>query len=459
MASGGGLLDLVARGKKDTFFTQNPKISFVHSVYHRTSPTTQEIRYTHPSNKPAWGQAVEFDIEHVGDIMRNPVLLIDLPSWLPGPQALKNKTSYTYDASGVEFGYCQDVGPLLIDKVQIFCGQYLLQEFWGQWLEWRASMDKKATIYGSVAGRTSKPLCKSATPSRLRLYLPILGQQNEYDKGFPTIALSGQIFKIRVFLRKLEEVIEASDGRLKPDPFNKTFFQKTSSEASPTEFVSLKRSQIPGPTITLETTQVYVGRDAQELLRKTVINVPFIQIQNSVITIEDGKWTPIVQANTTVQLALTLDFVGAVSRLMVGVQTDASIQAGQRYNLNPPTGNVTQFLQTLRFNTGLIDRLNEFPATIWRDEANYYKNLREPRDPNDNPLNVYTLTFGGGQDTTMPMGTFNMSRSDTQILYVTLSPIANDPRSNSRKAYIIVFAEAWNVFSIKDGKGSLMFAD
>jgi hypothetical protein len=96
---------------------------------------------------------------------------------------------------------------------------------------------------------------------------------------------------------------------------------------------------------------------------------------------------------------------------------------------------------------------------VWREQSNYYKNAREPRDPNDNPLNVYTLTFGGGLDNTTPMGTFNMSRSDTQILYVTLSAIANDSRSNSRKAYIIVYAEAWNVFSIKDGKGHLMFAD
>ena len=458
MASGGGLLDLVARGKKDSFFTQNPKVSFIHSVYHKTRASTQEIRHTQASNKPAWGQWVEFDIEHVGDIMRNPVLLIDLPSWLPLPQALENKTSYTYDASGVQFGYCQDIGALLIEKVQVFAGQYLLQEFWGQWLEWRVSMDKKASIYGAVGGRKTTPLCKSATPQKLRVYLPILGQQSEHDKGFPTTALSGQNFKIRVFLRKLEEVIEASDGRLNPDPFNKTFYQKTSANATPQQFLTLKKSQIPGPILTLETTQVYIGRDAQEFLRKTVINIPFVQVQNSQFTIEDSKWTPVRNANTIVQIPLTLDFVGAVSRIMVGVQTVASQQAGQRYNLNPPPGGSTQFLQTLRLNTGLRDRLNEWPVSVWREQSNYYKNAREARDPNDQPLNVYTLTFGGA-DSTAPMGTFNMSRSDTQILYVTLSAIANDSRSNSRKAYIIVYAEAWNVFSIKDGKGHLMFAD
>ena len=459
MASGGGLLDLVARGKKDTFFTQNPKVSFIHSVYPKTSPTTQEIRYTHPSNKPSWGQWSEFDIEHVGDIMRNPVLLIDLPTWLPIAQEKLNPTSYTYDASGVEFGYSQDIGALLIEKVQVFAGQYLLQEFWGSWLEWRVSMDKKATIYGAVGGRNSSPLCKSATPRRLRIYLPIIGNQTEGDKGFPTIALSGQNFKIRVFLRKMEEVIEASDGRLNPAPWDKPFFQITAEKATPVEFRTLKRSVIPGPTLTLETTQVYISRDAQELLKKTVIQVPFVQVQHSQFTIEDSKWNPVVIANSTVQIPLKLDFVGAVSRLTVGIRSEASALAGQLYNLSPPPGGANQYLQSLRLNAGSRDRLNEWDVNIWRDVSNYYKNAREPRDPNNNPLNVYSLTFGGENDATTPLGTFNMSRSDTQVLYATLAAIGSDSRTKSRKAYILVFAEAWNLFEIKDGKGRLMFAD
>jgi len=457
MASGGGLLDLVARGKKDTFFTQNPKISFIHSVYQKVGPSTQEIRYTQPSNRPMWGQWLEFDIEHVGDIMRNPVLLIDLPSWLPVSQALKNPNSYTYDTSGVQFGYCQDIGALLIDKVQVFAGQYLLQEFWGQWLEWRAQMDPKAVVYGAVGGRTNTLLCKAATPKQLRVYLPILGCQTEGDKGFPTVALSGQSFKIRIFLRKLEEVIEASDGRLKPEPWDKSFYQKTSIEESPQEFKTLKRSLIAGPIITLETTQVYLARDAQDLLKKTTIRVPFIQVQLVQSTIEDSKWNTALN-NITVQIAIKLDFVGAVSRLLVGVQTVASINSGQLYNLNPPPGGPTQFLNTLRLNAGLQDRINEWPVVLLRDTANYYKNQRAPTDPNGSPLNVYTLTFGSNNDT-MPLGTFNMSRSDTQVLFATLAPIGSDSRSNSRKAYILVFAEAWNLFVIKDGKGSLAFAD
>ena len=67
MSTGGGLLDLVARGKKDTFFTQNPKISFFHSVYQRSPAFTQEVRLTQPRNRPEWGKWVDFYVHQRKD--------------------------------------------------------------------------------------------------------------------------------------------------------------------------------------------------------------------------------------------------------------------------------------------------------------------------------------------------------------------------------------------------------
>ena len=458
MASGGGLLDLVARGKKDTFFTQNPKISFFHSVYPKAGPSTQEIRLTQPRNRPEWGKWTDFDIEFVGDIMRHPVLLIDLPTWLPVTQARQNQTSITTDLSGVQYGYCQDVGPLMIERVQLFMDQYLVHEFWGQWLEWRASTDLRAPVFGAVSGRRSTPLCKAANPRQLRVYLPLLGNQELGDRGFPLVAFYKQNFRIRVHLRKLEELIEASDGRLNPIPWQRDFLQKVNKTDPPTQFKTLPRSLIPGPLIALETTQVYIPRDSQELLKKTVLNIPFRQVQLCQFTIEDSKWAPIVNTNSPVTLPLALDFVGAMSRITVAIQTESSIRAGQRYNLAPPNGGPNQFIQSLRLNAGTKDRLNEWQGTIWRDVSNYYKNDREARDPLENPLNIYTMTFGGG-DINTPLGTFNMSRSYTQVLYVSLAAIANDSRSNSRKAYIYVFGESWNILEVKDGKAKLLFAN
>jgi hypothetical protein len=210
--------------------------------------------------------------------------------------------------------------------------------------------------------------------------------------------------------------------------------------------------------MTLETTQVYIPRDAQEFLRHTMLPLPFVQTQLVEHTIEDNKWYPVVNTNSPVSIPIRLDFVGAMSRLTVGLVTDASIQANQLYQTNPPRGGQGSFLRTLRLNMGTQDRLNEWSAKIWRDVANYYKNQKEGRDPTGDPFNVYTMTFGP-EDITRPMGTLNMSRTDASVLYMSLDAIASDPRTNTRKTYVYIYGEAWNIFEIKDGKGKIIFAD
>jgi hypothetical protein len=157
-------------------------------------------------------------------------------------------------------------------------------------------------------------------------------------------------------------------------------------------------------------------------------------------------------------MPLLLDFVGAVSRLTVGIQSDADLQAGLLYNTVPPSGSTNTYLRQLRLNLGLQDRINLFSVNVWRDVVNYYKNTAESRAPDETPFNIYTLAFGPG-DRGIPLGTFNMSRTLDPVLYVDLAPIAADPRTGSRKSYVSVYAEAWNLFEIKDGKGKVLFAD
>lgn len=457
MSSGGGLLDLVARGKKDTFFTQNPKISFIHSVYKRCAAFTQEIRYTQPRNNPEWGHWTEFEIEHVGDIMKDPTLIIDLPSWLPPQQAEKNPTAFTTDLSGIQYGYCKHIGILMIDKVQIFNDQLLIHEFWGNWLRLRTAMTKNSSVYSAMVNRTSEQLCHAATPPRLYLPLPMVGNQFPNDMGFPLTALKNSRFRIRVYLKPLEKVVEASDGRLNPNPWSKNFVQKTHDDKTgynTVQFTTLNKYEMMPLILTLETTQVYLPKDVLEFLKKSTLSLPFVQTQLSQFTIESNKWPQ--SSATTVNLPCPLDFIGAISRLTVFVQSDAALMSGQLYNIATSTNE--QFLNTIRLNSGTIDRLNVFPTQIWREIANYYKNEKQPHTQ-DGPLNVYTLTFG--QDSSYrPLGTFNMSRvNNNAVLYIDLAAISNDPRTNSTKSYLYVFAEAWNILEVSDGRALVLFAD
>ena len=106
----GGLLELVARGKKDVFFTANPTVSFFHSAYVRAAAFTKEIYVAKPRNVPDWGQWLEFDLDHRGDLVRHFYLRIELPSWLPQDAWLANARGIVTDLSGVTYGWCNNIG-------------------------------------------------------------------------------------------------------------------------------------------------------------------------------------------------------------------------------------------------------------------------------------------------------------------------------------------------------------
>ena len=133
----GGLLELVARGKKDLYFTSNPKITFFHSVYSRAAPFTKEIYVSAPRNVPDWGHYVDFDIDHRGDLLKRMYLRITLPTWLPSNAVAANLSGVVTDPSGVTFGYCNNVGFQVIDCIQFFQDQLLLFETYGEYLDWR----------------------------------------------------------------------------------------------------------------------------------------------------------------------------------------------------------------------------------------------------------------------------------------------------------------------------------
>ncbi len=70
MSHRGGLLELIARGKKDAFFHENPKVAYFHSVYRKYAATAEELHLTAPRNQPEWGKWCEFELEHRRDLVR-----------------------------------------------------------------------------------------------------------------------------------------------------------------------------------------------------------------------------------------------------------------------------------------------------------------------------------------------------------------------------------------------------
>lgn len=463
----GGLLELVARGKKDVFFSANPLVSFFHSVYRRAAPFSKEIYVMPPRNAPEWGKIVDFDIEHRGDLAKHFYLRITLPTWLPPEAAAVNPTGVVTDASGVTYGWCNNLGLQMLEKIQIFQDQILIHEAYGEYLDWRLRQSYGYTttylVAAEIGSRVETPLAigRSATNLSLRVPFPVFGWQYLNDPGLPLCALRKQRFRIRVHLRHYSELVVASDGRLAPQPWGGKPLRVQATEGGPinTSLRTLSEPVMKGLNIMLEQTAVYLPKDVQIWFNSQTFRFPFQSVQHQQYTLEDNLMTAASQNPAAVyQLPLNIDFIGSMDRLILGFRSAAATEAGQRTNLRASNGK--PFIRTVRLNIANIDRIKLSVLPIVREVTAYWKSQRMALDlaNAEVPQEIYTLTFGGF-DGTMPAGTLNFTRASLPVLYITLNNVPYDIRNISRKTYAELYGESWNVYEICNGVGKMMFDD
>ena len=466
MSRSGGLLELVARGKKDVFFTSNPAVCFFHSIYHRSAAFTKEIYVTKSRNVPEWGRYVDFDIDHRGDIIKQSFLRIQLPTWIPPALVSTNNTGIVSDLSGITYGYVNNVGYLMIDKIQLFNDNVLLCETYGTYMDWR---HRQSYEFGTtflfneaVGGRVESAIAieRSSTSTALRVPIPILGWQTLGDPGLPIVALRGSRYRIRIHLRPYADVLVASDGRLKPNPFSMPLSAQSVKNGSvDTSQRSLTASCMKNLDISLETTYMYLPADVNTWLRASVLRFPFHHVQQQIFTIEDNIMNAAAHSATDLKFPLSLDFMGPVSRLLVGFRSEANTLSGQLNVLRPPAPG-TIFVKSMRLNIANIDRVKTWDMATFREVSTYWKNRRMPLDQfnTDKPDEIYTVSFGGF-DYNSPAGTLSFTRAVLPTLYLVLNSTPYDTRNISRKSYAIVYAESWNVYEIGRSTGRLLFDD
>jgi hypothetical protein len=391
-------------------------------------------------------------------VARKYYIRLTLPTWLPDSLAAKNRSSIITDLSGVSYGYCNNIGFQMLEKIQFFQDQVLLQELYGEYLDWRLrQMNSIATTYViaqgvGTRGESALDVQRSATPGLLRIPIPLIGWEAIGDSGFPMIAMRQQRFRIRILLRRLEDVVVASDGHAKPQPWNIPLRVQL-TQNGPIDTSSYRTlpnsSMAKGIGIALESTQVYVPRDVQEWFKIQKWEIPFRRAQLQEFTVEDNQWNAAATSSvTSFSLPFRLDFVGAVSRLLTGFQTQGARLAGQRTFLleNP--------IRAMRLNIANIDRVQSFSEQVFREVNAYWKNIRSSQDlANLNQFqNVFTVTFGA-RENKYPAGTLNFTSSTQPELWVTLNSVPIDPRTLTRRAYLICYVESWNIWQIQNGKG------
>jgi hypothetical protein len=456
----GPLYELVSRGNKDVYFQEDSKDaqSLFDNRYGPTAPALHELRRIPALNTPDFGRSSEFQLEIAGDVIISPTLVIDLPSWLPPTYAVQNPTAVIQDTTGVTYGYTNGIGYFLFEKIQILQDNILLQEFSGDalWLQTRAreSLNHgllQNTLTGIHAG-TTLAIGRNATPGRLRLPLPLVGTQSIEDGGFPMLSLPNQAYKIRVFLRKLEDLVEASDGRAKPTPWGRSNFQIQTTRGGPfTTFSTLSRVDIPTPSITLETRHIYTNDPTRDVLRNTAIEIPFERIYENIFS-----QNPLEYASAAPLITRRLDARHPCSRILCMFRSWTDLQANRLWKITSDISGGEYYSQMKLLIAGR-DRETLWSPMVWKNLEAHAKEER------DSGLAIATMNFGFGDRkgvraptaSRQPEGTINMTTADRPTLFIELTDIVDGQKRSELRAVV----ETWAVFSAENSRGTLLYAN
>lgn len=457
----GPLYELVSRGNKDVYFQEDSKDSqsLFDNRYSATAPVLHELRRLPPLNTPDFGRSSEFQLEIAGDVIVSPTLIIDLPTWLPPDIAPLNPTSVVQDTSGVTYGYTKGIAYFLFERIQILQDNILLQEFSGDalWIQTRARESLNHGLLGNVLTASTMNLSgltigRNATPGRLRLPLPLVGTQSIEDGGFPMLKLPNQAYKIRVFLRRLEDLVEASDGREKPSPWARTDFQiQSMRNGAVTSFTTLNRDSIGGPTISLETRHIYTSDETREMLKATAFEIPFERLYENIFS-----QNPLEYASPAPVITRRIDARHPCSRILCAFRSWQDMRANQLWKLNSDISG-SEYYSQLKLVIAGRDREQVWTPLVWRDLVSHAKEER------DAGMAIATLNFGLGDRkgvraptaSRQPDGTINMTTADRPTLWIELTDIP----TGQKRSELRVIVETWAVFSADNNRGTLLYAN
>lgn len=501
----GALFELVARGIKDKYFVKDSKDSsfpydarYDSSIHHLPERKTMV-----PINNVNFGGTFEVEIDPYADIMTECAFEIDLPTWLPdlpriynGPPCSPSIVNGLYSITttptldypdGLSYGYVNYAAYFLFEKIQFYQDQFLIQEWSGDGLlakqmtegSWTSSFLQQLnggqidTIDTTTNLSTERGIQLRATPGHLRIKLPLPGLQCPNDAGFPFVAMPWQTFRIRATLRNLEELVICNNHTIiKPKPWNESQFTYTFEDSNIHTFTPKSMAQMGQPTILLSTIQHYVPPTIQQELRSTKIQIPFRRQFENNFTFGELDYIPLDKGGTAA-ITRRLDGRHPTERIYWLFRNYNSIDKNRLddfYNdyfdvnsttaTQPYTLPYGEFYYNIKLVIAGRDRENLHEPYLWDKMNQFVKDEKA----NGKQISSMKWSLGDQYGIVYPAqrqmeGTVNFTTADRPTLYIELANIIKNNRLNQRKSEMRLFTEGWNVYEVREGRGSLLFAN
>ena len=400
----GTLVELIARGKQDTYIIGNPQFSYFKSVYKRYTNFSVETIKQIFTESPDFGKRVTCIIDKKADLLNDIILEIELPS-------IQDHISWT-----------NGIGYYMIEWVELQLGGEPIDRITGDmmnaWMELSTPPGKKQAIY-TMIGKTALQFNSSLQTGTLNLLVPLpFWFCRSMEKSLPLIAMQYTDVKIVVQFKQ----------------FNSCWYNVPSMNG-------LTPSTTPRITsANLLCNYVYLDVFERTKFAKELNHEYLIEQFQSINGY--GVSQNIINAN------IRLFFNHPVKELFWMYRTTLANNSNDYDNyasiINYNSIPIPPFTDiTLRFNGN--DRFEATTETFFR--------LYQPYKYHSCATNnyIYMYSFSLDPENVQPSGTCNFSKIDNVVLNLDFT--ANIPDGT-----INVYAMNYNILRIQSGMAGILFS-
>ncbi len=155
----GGLLQLVAIGVQDLFITGNPQISLFKVVYKRHTNFSMESSRQTFDGQANFGQFITCKLSRDGDLLHRVFVEVDLPK-------LESQ-------NGTTISWVNAIGHALIEQVDLYIGENLIDRHYGEWLEIWSELALDSSKRDGYNNMVSKYESFTSVTGSLTLFIPL----------------------------------------------------------------------------------------------------------------------------------------------------------------------------------------------------------------------------------------------------------------------------------------------
>jgi Major capsid protein N-terminus/Large eukaryotic DNA virus major capsid protein len=448
MPAGGGLLQLVAVGKQDSFLTGNPQISFFKMVYRRHTNFAIESQPMYFDGTPNFGQRITCLIPRRGDLLGKIYLDVVLPQ--------------ISDTSGNKLSYTNSIGHALIQEITFEVGEQEIDRQTGEWMEVWTQLTTPASqryalneMIGRVEPYNIVDIQPADSSDGLHLMIPLQFYFcNNPGLYLPLLALQYSPIRINITLRPLQQLFWVTPPI--PPTSQENWMPTASVHAATTS--QIKSMLMWGDF-------VYLDVDERR---------QFVSATHEYL-IEQVQYTPPFSITANQNIAtVPIEFNHPIKEFIFMVQRDAMQNRNEWFNYsNLAIGEITpsQVIPFVNSNapSGRIDMISTAKLQLdgydrFMERTPQYFRLQQPFDHHTTtPASafIYNYSFALRPEDIQPTGTMNASRIDSIVWQIQLNTILTNPlmpawqqRGSGR---IMVYAHNYNVFRVINGFGGLLF--